>query len=192
MASREWPGLPMALLSKPDEATIMTVSARASAPALGDMRSSRPVNENLTTEFDDFLFATFFVEANGMQLSVVSALARAGLDPWRESARLAALAAEDRAAPVSLCLDLGPRRGMTETEAAAIAKRLAALLPARPGEAQASTAREGPVPSQQTNYRFMILVIAIVLSQFVLHSRAAKTIDGGPPPATVSSPSSTR
>ena len=42
----------------------------------------------LTPEFDDFLFAPIGEERNGMLLSVLSALARLGVDPWLEVANL--------------------------------------------------------------------------------------------------------
>ena len=41
------------------------------------------------SEFDRFLFAPIGEEKNGMLLSVLSALARLDLDPWREAAELA-------------------------------------------------------------------------------------------------------
>jgi hypothetical protein len=41
--------------------------------------------------YDAFLFESLGVEENGMDLSVLSALARAGVDPWAEAKRLAAL-----------------------------------------------------------------------------------------------------
>jgi len=44
----------------------------------------------LGAEFDDFLFAIIGDDRNGMQLSVVSVLARMDLDPWHEAATLAA------------------------------------------------------------------------------------------------------
>ena len=41
--------------------------------------------------YDPFLFAEIGEERNGMLLSVVSALARLDLDPWREAASLSRL-----------------------------------------------------------------------------------------------------
>ena len=41
--------------------------------------------------YDAFLFESLGVEDNGMDLSVLSALARAGVDPWAEAKRLAGL-----------------------------------------------------------------------------------------------------
>jgi hypothetical protein len=45
----------------------------------------------LDAKLDAFLFAILGEEENGMPLSVASALARLGLDPWTEAGRLAAL-----------------------------------------------------------------------------------------------------
>jgi hypothetical protein len=42
----------------------------------------------LTVRYNDFLFAPIGEQANGMQLSVLSALARMNVDPWEEAARL--------------------------------------------------------------------------------------------------------
>ena len=45
----------------------------------------------LSSEFNDFLFAPIADERPGMQLSVLSALARLNFDPWQEAASLASL-----------------------------------------------------------------------------------------------------
>jgi len=45
----------------------------------------------LHSDLNDFLFASVGEEQNGMPLSVISALTRLGVDPWKEAARLAAL-----------------------------------------------------------------------------------------------------
>ena len=41
--------------------------------------------------YDAFLFAQICDDANGMHLSVLSALARMNVDPWEEATRLAAM-----------------------------------------------------------------------------------------------------
>lgn len=46
---------------------------------------------NLKSDFDTFLFASIGEDGNGMQVSVLSALSRLGLDPWLEAAELARL-----------------------------------------------------------------------------------------------------
>jgi hypothetical protein len=45
----------------------------------------------LGREFDRFLFATVGEERNGMTLSVLSALARLDVDPWKETAALSSM-----------------------------------------------------------------------------------------------------
>jgi hypothetical protein len=53
---------------------------------------TRPASVSaLGSEFDDFLFAPIGEDGNGMLLSVLSALARLGFDPWEEAAKLAQL-----------------------------------------------------------------------------------------------------
>jgi hypothetical protein len=41
------------------------------------------------SQFNDFLFAPIGNERNGMLLTVLSALARLDVDPWREAASMA-------------------------------------------------------------------------------------------------------
>ena len=68
--------------------------------------------------YDAFLFESLGVEDNGMDLSVLSALARAGVDPWAEAKRLAGL---PRQAAISAIQKFA---GDAET-----ARHLAELLP---------------------------------------------------------------
>ena len=93
-------------------------------------------------EFDDFLFAPIGEERNEMLLSVLSALARLGLDPWQEAARLARLP-KDRAAQ-SLASMIGELPGgrWAPSDAGLIAARLVQLLPSR-GAAEAPSAPAG-------------------------------------------------
>jgi hypothetical protein len=49
------------------------------------------------SEFNEFLFSYIGEEENGQPLTVLSALARLGFDPWKESARLSALAKKSAA-----------------------------------------------------------------------------------------------
>ena len=42
-------------------------------------------------DFERFVYADVATEPNGMELSVLSALSRQGLDPWQEAQRLAQL-----------------------------------------------------------------------------------------------------
>ncbi len=75
------------------------------------------------------LFAEVGDEANGARLTVLSLLARLGLDPWAEAARLVTL--PKKAAIASLAGDIGrtPLPQPVLAQAQAIAARLILLLP---------------------------------------------------------------
>jgi hypothetical protein len=103
---------------------------RMSSPGLSPPRS--PEFGGFPPEFAAFLFAQICEEKSGMPLSVVSALARFGVDPWREAARLAALpskAAVDALAAMIARIADSQDPG---TDTRKIAIRLIQLLP-RPG-----------------------------------------------------------
>ena len=78
----------------------------------------------LGQEYEPFLYAIVCDEGNGMPLTVVSAIARSGEDPWKEAARIAKM-------PKIVALDalarMIPERG--DSDGVAIANRLFALLP---------------------------------------------------------------
>lgn len=135
------------------------------------------------SDLNGFLFADVGVEASGMTLSVLSTLARVGVDPWQEAGRLAklprtaaieGLARIIAAMPASLwsladatpiaarLVALLPTRGSVSVipsplpaNAATIAARLTALLPARGG----SSARPAPGTSRMTGQLAIVLVL---------------------------------
>jgi hypothetical protein len=80
----------------------------------------------LGPEYERFLYAVVCDEANGSTLTMVSAIARSGDDPWREAARIAKL---PKAAAFEALARLIPDRG--DAEKTAIANRLFALLPTK-------------------------------------------------------------
>jgi hypothetical protein len=133
---------------------------------------SRP-GSLLTSEFDSFLFAPIGEEPNGMLLSVISALARLDIDPWREAARLAQLqeaAATKRLAAMIAQLADG---SATYRDPPTIAARLVALLP----RGASSTGPSVKTPSGgrgTTNWRTFISMIAIsaVLAVVLLGAQA--------------------
>ncbi len=83
------------------------------------------------TDLDPFLFAEVGTERNGMALTVVSLIARAGEDPWNEAKRLSTLpriVAIDYLAGVIARM---PRSLWALDDATAISTRLVSLLPSR-------------------------------------------------------------
>jgi hypothetical protein len=133
--------------------------------------------------FDAFLYAAVGVEDNGMELSVVSALARFGVDPWQEAARLAALPQELAADGMRLLLDRLPAGGWSASDTSAIAARLVKLLPrggstaARPDQPQAGSQKKG------NRLTTILVVIAMVMAAVTLGiaTRGSTTVnDEGP------------
>jgi hypothetical protein len=79
-----------------------------------------------------FLSEPVWEEQNGSALSLLSAFARLGMDPWEEAARLAAMQPDAAAAALAESLALLPPSGETApTDHLALARRLADNLPMR-------------------------------------------------------------
>jgi hypothetical protein len=89
---------------------------------------------SMSNAYDAFLFESLGIEENGMDLSVLSALARAGVDPWAEARKLAALPRQAAIAAITAILNLG---GDGET-----ARRLAELLPRTATSTQVTTSKK--------------------------------------------------
>jgi hypothetical protein len=85
----------------------------------------------LPSEFDAFLFAPIGVEATGMPLTVLSALARSDLDPWDEAERLAGVPEKYATARLARLIAALPGRPAMPAGYGTIATRLVALLPRR-------------------------------------------------------------
>lgn len=85
----------------------------------------------LNSEFDDFLFAPVGKERNEMLLSVISALARLGVDPWQEVARLAQLPKELATQSLASMVEGLPCGRWAPSDSRVIAARLVQLLPSR-------------------------------------------------------------
>jgi hypothetical protein len=87
----------------------------------------------LPCEFDDFLYAPIGEDGDGRVLSVLSALARLDLDPWREAANLARLPGETATERLASLVAKLPDGQSPHREPGSIAVRLIALLPRPPG-----------------------------------------------------------
>lgn len=90
-------------------------------------RSFHPLRPDL----DKFLFATVGDEIDGAPLSVVSALVRLGLDPWKEADRLSSLGSHEAAEQLARLIAELPGGCRPLAEAREIARDLMALLPRR-------------------------------------------------------------
>jgi DNA-binding transcriptional regulator YiaG len=91
-------------------------------------------------EYNAFLFAAVGEEAVGLPLTVLTALARLGIDPWQEAARLSDLPRETAAQVFALTIAELPEGDWKAADAAKIAARLVDSLPLRSAPPIPSTA----------------------------------------------------
>jgi hypothetical protein len=122
----------------------------------------------LRSNLNDFLFANVGLEARGMTLSVISVLARQGLDPWQEAGRLADLPNAEATDSLARTIAGMPQSLWNITDATVIARRLTGMLPGRsPKDAAASpaTSKASWLPSPKTA---MILVSTAFVAAYVV------------------------
>ena len=83
------------------------------------------------SEYNAFLFAAVGEEKVGLPLTVLTALARLGVDPWQEAARLADLPREAAVRAFALTIAKLPAGDWKASDSEAIAARLVNWLPGR-------------------------------------------------------------
>ena len=102
----------------------------------------------LRTDFDAFLFAPIGDDTNGMPLTLLSVLARLGIDPWEEAADLAQLPLEPALQRLTSRLEAAPNsRPASPADTVNIATRLIALLHRAPPRKESAPA---PLPTLPT------------------------------------------
>ncbi len=113
---------------------------------------ARPMTESLRTDLNDFLFSPIANDENGMHVTMLSALARTGVDPWDEAASLAALSRESATQKVVQMLGVVPHGPSPGDQTTSLAARLVAQLhspPApklKPVSSTATMSREDELP----------------------------------------------
>jgi hypothetical protein len=140
----------------------------------------------LGREFDNFLYASIDEDKSGKLLSVLSALARLDVDPWREAAKLARLpekAATERLTELIAAL---PDEASAHRSAGTIAIRLVALLPRGVGPMAVAPRQPSPDAGLMTNPRWAGYAILLALTLFavcdLLSSRSSTPVDNPHPP----------
>jgi len=149
----------------------------------------------LGREFDNFLFASIEDDRNGPLLSVVSALARLEVDPWKEAASLARLPREQAKQRLSSLIASLPKGATTGLSPEIIASRLVALLPQAGSvntAAPATLRQVAPVPRSRLFVVLGVLVLLLV-GYFIFTARASNVPDGAPgTPVATSEPATRR
>jgi hypothetical protein len=97
-------------------------------------------------EFDSFLFASLGEGPHGHPLTVISALAQSGVDPWLEAVGLARLSRELAIVRLSRLIAALPGLPASNRPADSIAEELVALLPRTDRIAPSAQATPTPPP----------------------------------------------
>ena len=130
----------------------------------------------LHSEFNGFLFAPIGDQTGGLPLSVLSALTRLGMDPWREAARLSDLPKDLAVAELSGSINRLPRKCWEQSDTQGIAARLIELLPHR--GAFAATQPATPSPTKRAPLPVILWAIVLALGAAVFLQIA---MSGDPP-----------
>jgi hypothetical protein len=162
---------------------------------LADDMTHAALTPLLGREFDNFLYASIDDDRNGPLLSVVSALARLEVDPWKEAASLARLPREQAKQRLSSLIGSLPKGATTSLPPEIIASRLIALLPQAGSVKTAAPATLGqvaPGPRSRVLVGLGVLVLLLV-GYFIFMARASSLPDGAPvAPVATSEPATRR
>jgi hypothetical protein len=115
------------------------------------------------SQLDDFLLAPIGCEQNGMTLTVLSALARQDIDPWREAASLAEMPRESAALRMSSLIAELPEKPSGRLDPEAIAARLVAHLPHQSAVAPAPNKAVARASAVNHSGLFIFLTLAAFL-----------------------------
>jgi len=146
----------------------------------------------LGRQFDRFLFASVGEDRNGTPLSVLSALAQFGVDPWQETVSLTRMPRDMATERLTAVIAAATTDFAAPPSAATTAARLVALLPQTPSRkipapgALAKTAAVGP-----WRMFFALAVIALLFVGLFIFT-AGSTPGGGGKPALATSEASAR
>ena len=138
----------------------------------------------LRTDFDAFLFAPIGEDTNGMPLTLLTVLARLGVDPWEEAADIARLSPEPALQRITSRLEAMPSgRPATAAETVNIATRLMELLHRAPSRKKSapepvplSTAVKNAVKQPErvkVAIYVLIAMLVILVGEWALSGREA-------------------
>lgn len=121
------------------------------------------------SEFNDFLFASIGEEESGSQLTVLSALARLGLDPWTEAARLSELPKEAATAALTATIARLPEGALKASDVRSIALLLVDRLPGS-GSRPAGSPQDGAAvrPATDATWHNRLIWLALAAVAFAL------------------------
>lgn len=131
----------------------------------------------LRKDFDHFLFAPVGRDFDGTPLTLVTGLARLGVDPWEEAAELAKLAQEPAMQRLASRLEAMPTRTSSTEDTVKLTVRLLALLHrTAPQESSAPVSPPSSTParpSKPVNVAIYLLagLVFMLIAQWALSPR---------------------
>jgi hypothetical protein len=143
-------------------------------------------------EFDDFLYAPIGADKGEMPLSVLSALSRLDVDPWREAAELSELPKGVATQRLASLIARLPGGRWPLADARAIADRLIQLLPHRGSRAPPATKPHG---LHGMNVSTIVLICAaLAIAGLIIaasYERSSRSDDADAPAYSRASPPQT-
>ena len=122
------------------------------------------------SDLNEFLYADVGVEASGMPLSVLSAFARLGKDPWQEAGRLAQMPQTGAIDGLARMITAIPASPWSFSDATAIAGRLVTLLPGPKTIAALASAQLAAAPEKQTRRQWIVLFVIAGLASVLVQT----------------------
>ena len=142
-------------------------------------RTLPPAFSLLQSEFNNFLYAPIGEESNDSVLTVLSAFARLGIDPWQESARLAQLSKVMATQRMTSIVAGLPNGRWAQSDAGAIAARLIELLPAKrvaPSPSGTTADAQHPWGRPIATFAFVIMLGGTILLAVINHMNQAPLV----------------
>jgi hypothetical protein len=142
----------------------------------------------LGPEFENFLFSPIGEDRNDMPVSVLSALARLGFDPWQEAAELAQLPRETATRRLASSIAALPDWPTAHLQDGTIAARLVALLPRKADpetvSRDVSLNVDDVTKFRSGMYMYVVLIVVMLTAQWLVTGpQAPPAADGGHAPA---------
>ena len=122
------------------------------------------------SDLQDFLFAPIWNEESGIPLSILSALARLGMDPWKEAARLSDMPRVGAASALATILARLPSGDQEHPDYDKLSRDLVRFLPEGGSKPSTDGPGKGRMESgiMSAGIQTLGLIIALVLALIVL------------------------
>ena len=127
-------------------------------------------------EFDEFLGASIGEDQNGTGLSVLSALARLDVDPWKEASSLARMPREAAAVRLTALIEALPHAPASAIPSMSAADLVALLPRGKAVDVRSSESASAPTGLRET--RVLMALSGFAIMMLVLFTMSALFSDG--------------